>query len=122
MKSPSVNDNAPQMKRGDQRFYAHFRELSFVYEGQFEEVPIRPPDVSVHGMFIQTPRHFAEGAILKVRFRLARSRHEVRARAEVRYCLRGVGVGVEFVEISAEDRAAIENELCDAETSIHKHE
>ena len=116
MKSPFLNEK-PEFAatRGNQRYYAHFSELSFVYEGRFEEVPIRPPDISVQGMFLQTPHHFAEGAVLKVRCRLARSRHEVHARAEVRYCLPGVGVGIEFVEISAEDREAIENELRDAE-------
>jgi PilZ domain len=115
MKSSSINDKAPVMARGDQRYYAHFSELSFVYEGKFEEVPIRPPDISAQGMFIQTPHHFAQGAVLKVRFRLARSHHEVHARAEVRYCLTGVGVGVEFVSISPEDREAIRNELRDAQ-------
>jgi hypothetical protein len=117
MKSPSVHDKVPVTTRGDQRYYAHFSELSFVYEGKFEEVPIRPPDISTQGMFIQTLQHFAEGAVLKVRFRLARSHHEVHARAEVRYCLRGVGIGVEFLEISAEDRAAIEKELHEAQLS-----
>lgn len=115
MKSSSVNDNVPVTARGDQRYYAHFSELSFVYEGKFEEVPIRPPDISTQGMFIQTPHRFQEGAVLKVRFRLARSRHEVHARAEVRYCLPGVGIGVEFVNISPEDRDAIKNELRDAQ-------
>jgi PilZ domain len=114
VKSLSVNDRGSTTARGDQRYYAHFSELSFVYEGKFEEVPIRPPDISVQGMFIQTPHHFAEGAVLKVRFRLARSHHEVHARAEVRYCLSGVGIGVEFIEISSRDREAIENELREA--------
>ena len=114
MKSSSVNEKTQVVARGDQRYYAHFSELSFVYEGKFEEVPIRPPDISAQGMFIQTPKHFAEGAVLKVRFRLARSGHEVQARSEVRYCLPGVGVGVEFIEISDEDRAAIQNELSEA--------
>jgi hypothetical protein len=100
-----------QRIRGDQRYYAHFSELSFLYEGKVEEVPIRPPDISTQGMFIQTSQHFAEGTVLKVRFRLARSGHQVRTRAEVRYCLPGVGLGVEFIDISAEDREAIENEL-----------
>ena len=109
----SVNDKVPVTTRGDQRYYAHFSELSFTYEGQVEEVPIRPPDVSVQGMFIQTPRHFAEGAVLKVRFRLARSNHEVHVRGEVRYCLPGVGIGVEFFEISPEDCNAILTELRD---------
>jgi PilZ domain len=111
VKSSSVKDRGPATMRGDQRYYAHFSELSFVYEGKFEEVPIRPPDISIQGMFIQTLRHFEEGAVLKVRFRLARSHHEVHARAEVRYCLTGVGIGVEFVDISERDCEAIENEL-----------
>jgi hypothetical protein len=98
-------------ERQDRRYYAHFRELWITYEGYSEEVPLRPPDLSSRGMFIQTPRHFPEGAVLKVRFRLARSRYEVNARAEVRYCLPGVGIGVEFIEIPSEARLAIEDEL-----------
>jgi hypothetical protein len=35
----------------------------------------------------------------------------VNARAEVRYCLRGVGIGVEFIDIPPLDRQAIENEI-----------
>lgn len=89
----------------------HYRDLSLVYEGYSEEISIRAPDLSVQGMFINTTRHFPEGAVLKVTFRLARSGYEVHTRAEVRYCLEGVGVGVEFFEISPEDRSAIDEEL-----------
>ena len=71
--------------RQDKRYCAHFSELCVTYEGCSEEVPIRPPDVSVRGMFIQTVRQFPEGAVLKLRFRLARSQFEVHARGEVRY-------------------------------------
>ena len=120
MKTSSVNDTSIPSARGDQRYYGHLSELSFAYEGKMEEVPIRPPDMSAQGMFIQTAQRFAEGAVLKVRFRLARSRHEVQARAEVRYCLPGVGVGVEFVDISPTDRRAIEDELRGAQVSLHK--
>jgi hypothetical protein len=111
-----MKKNADPMmpERGNKRYYAHFCELSYSYEGYVEEVPIRPPDLSVRGMFVQTARHFPEGAVLKVRFRLARSYYEVHARAEVRYCLPGVGVGVEFIEISEEDRRAIEAEVQNA--------
>jgi hypothetical protein len=120
MKSSSDKNAAPLSTRGDQRYFAHFSELSFSYEGKIEEVPIRPPDISVQGMFIQTVQQFVEGAILKVRFRLARSHYEVHARAEVRYCLPGVGVGVEFVDITPQDRQAIESELHDAEVPALK--
>ena len=63
-------------------------------------------------MFINTADHFPEGAVLKLRFRLYRSRVEVNTRCEVRYCLPGVGVGVEFVQLPTEAARAIENELC----------
>jgi PilZ domain len=87
------------------------RELSVTYEGHSEEVALRPPDVSTRGMFINTSRNFPEGAVLNVQFRLGQTGAEVVTRAEVRYCLPGVGVGVEFVEISEEAVRAIEKEI-----------
>ena len=88
-----------------------FRKLSVTYEGHSEAVATRPPDLSAQGMFINTAREFPEGAVLNVRFRLGISGVEIRARAEVRYCLPGVGVGVEFVEISSAAVQAIEDEM-----------
>ncbi|MBZ5660270.1 MAG: PilZ domain-containing protein [Acidobacteriia bacterium] len=101
------------VERQAKRHASHYRELFITYEGHSEEIPLRPPDLSVKGMFIQTARRFPEGAVLKVRFRLVRSFYEVLARAEVRYCLPGVGIGIEFVEISSEARNAIREELRD---------
>ncbi len=94
--------------------YATYRGLSITYEGRSEQMEIRAPDISPRGMFIHIPRHFPEGAVLKVEFRLTRSGHTVHARSEVRYCLPGVGIGVEFVEISPEDAQAIEDEITTA--------
>jgi hypothetical protein len=62
-------------------------------------------------MFINTPNEFPEGAILKLRFRLSRTDVLVRTRCEVRYCLKGVGIGVEFVEAPPEATRAIEKEI-----------
>jgi PilZ domain len=90
---------------------SNLRDLSVQYEGRDELVRTRTPDVSTRGMFINTNQRFPEGAILSVRFRLARSGTEIRARAEVRYCSPGVGVGVEFTDISAESVAAIQREI-----------
>jgi len=87
------------------------RELAVTYEGHSETVVIRPPDLSTRGMFINTSQTFPEGAVLNIRFRLGRSDVEISARAEVRYCLPGVGVGVEFVDISPEAVHAIEDEI-----------
>ena len=86
-------------------------ELSLAYEGFTENIEMRPPDLSCHGMFVNTAKMFPEGAILKLRFRLARSGILIETRGEVRYCLPGVGVGVEFLEISPEAVRAIEEEL-----------
>jgi hypothetical protein len=87
------------------------RDLSVDYEGYSESIATRPPDISSRGMFINTNRTFPEGAVLNVQFCLAYSGVEIRSRAEVRYCLEGVGVGVEFVEISPEAVDAIEKEI-----------
>jgi PilZ domain-containing protein len=87
------------------------KEISVHYEGHTEEVAIRPPDVSTHGMFFNTPTRFPEGAVLNLRFRLALTGAEIRTRCEVRYCLPGVGVGVEFIGISPEAVRKIEREV-----------
>jgi hypothetical protein len=86
-------------------------ELSMIYEGFEEDICVRPPDLSPHGMFINTGTEYPQGAVLKLRFRLSRSGVLVQTRCEVRYCLKGVGVGVEFVGISPESVRAIEDEI-----------
>jgi hypothetical protein len=91
--------------------YPHLRELSLIYEGRSECIAVRAPDISPCGMFINTANHFPEGAVLKLQFRLTGSNVEVHTRCEVRYCLPGVGIGVEFVDISPEAVHAIEQEI-----------
>lgn len=90
---------------------ATLRELSVTYEGHSEDVALRPPDISTRGMFINTNRNFPEGSVLNVQFRLGRSGIQVTTRAEVRYCLAGVGVGIEFIDIPVESLRAIEREV-----------
>jgi hypothetical protein len=86
-------------------------QLHMSYEGGEGEVPIRAPDISLHGMFLNTTTHFPEGAVVNLRFRLTRSNVEVQTRGEVRYCLHGIGIGVEFVGIGVEALRAIEQEI-----------
>jgi len=90
---------------------AYYRDLSVVYEGSSLHLPVKPPDLSTHGMFINTAREFPVGAVLKIGFWLVHADFEVRARGEVRYCLAGVGVGVEFIHLPEEARRAIEREI-----------
>jgi len=96
--------------------------ISVYYEGNAEELASRPPDVSRQGMFISTARVFPEGAVLNLKFRLAISGAEIATRCEVRYCLPGVGVGVEFIGISPEAVRDIEHEikLCTRQNSRSK--
>jgi hypothetical protein len=100
--------------------FSSLSDLSVTYEGHSEEIVTRPPDISTRGMFINTTRTFPEGAVLNVKFHLALSGYEVRSRAEVRYCLPGVGVGVEFVGISADCVKAIEREIEIRDAAVEK--
>ena len=104
---------APKSILRDAERYRGYRDLTVVYEGSSEPLPVKVPDLSATGMFINTGKHFPEGAVLKLNFFLSRSNYEINCRAEVRYCLNGVGIGVEFVDISAEAQQAIEVELND---------
>jgi hypothetical protein len=102
-----------------ERRIQHLIELHMIYEGGGREIPLRPPDLSAHGMFVNTSTHFPEGAVVNLRFRLTRSNVEVQTRGEVRYCLPGIGIGVEFVGIGAESVRAIEKELKASSSSRH---
>jgi hypothetical protein len=108
--SPGTNPNSRNQTRITARFSC-LRDLSVTYEGHSEDVITRPPDISTEGMFLNTNRTFPEGAVLNVRFRLAHSGIEIQSRAEVRYCLAGVGVGVEFIKISPRAVLAIKDEI-----------
>ena len=87
------------------------REITVTYEGQNERTVVKAPDLSVNGMFISTSRRFPEGAVLNLQFRMAVTNAVVRTRCEVRYCLPGVGVGVEFIGIEPNAQRDIEREL-----------
>ena len=91
---------APSNQRSSPRVYG-VREITISYEGQNEEILVRPPNLSVRGMFINTGRTFPEGAVLNLRFALVLTGAEVRTRCEVRYCQAGVGIGVEFIGLAA---------------------
>jgi hypothetical protein len=98
--------------------YSNLKDLSVSYEGRSEIFPVRLPDISPAGMFINTAADFPEGAILKVSFRLVRSNRPIDVRCEVRYCLAGVGVGVEFIGMVSANRLAIAKELRAPQTAF----
>ena len=87
------------------------RELSLSYEGSKEQIHIRPPNLSARGMFICTSHIFPEGAVLSLRFRLAYTGAELQTRCEVRHCMPGVGIGVEFIGVTPEMERQIAREI-----------
>lgn len=97
-------------ERASQRVYS-LRKITISYEGQDENIIIKPPNVSTRGMFVNTSRAFPEGAVLNVCFELALSNAEIQTRCEVRYCQPGIGVGVEFIGLNADARELIEREI-----------
>jgi hypothetical protein len=107
----SGSDNSSKTSARRDVRHPQLTELSMIYEGFEEDICVRPPDLSPHGMFINTRTEYPQGAVLKLRFRLSRTGVVIETRCEVRYCLRGVGVGVEFVAIPPESVKAIEDEI-----------
>lgn len=105
---PSVKKFAPT--RSAERI-PQFRDLTVQYEGSSRAISPRTPDISTSGMFINTTEVFPETAVVKISFRLSRTRKLVEVRGEVRYCLPGVGIGVEYLDLSASARNAIAAEL-----------
>src|SRR5260221_8986530 len=108
-----MGGNEDKSNPGNRRDVRHpqLTELSMIYEGFEEDICVRPPDLSPHGMFINTSNDYPQGAVLKLRFRLSRTGVMIQTPCEVRYCLKGVGVGVEFVSIPPQFVRAIEDEI-----------
>ena len=79
-----------------------------VYEGSSDTIPLHPPDLSPRGMFIHTSLFLPVGSVLKMRLLL--SGREFQVRGEVRHCVQGQGVGVEFIDPSPDVVQAIQEE------------
>ncbi len=105
------NQNLRHARTGGELRVHGIRELSLSYEGSKEQIHIRPPNLSARGMFICTSHIFPEGAVLSLRFRLAYTDAEVQTRCEVRHCLPGVGIGVEFIGVTPEMERQIAREI-----------
>ncbi|HYE24408.1 MAG TPA: PilZ domain-containing protein [Clostridia bacterium] len=100
----------PTFTRSEHR-YKGYTDLKLNYEGSSKQVPVHVPDISPKGMFINTPQFFPIGSVVNVSFRLSGSDFKVETRGEVRYCLEGVGIGIEFVDIAPEAQRAIMDEF-----------
>jgi hypothetical protein len=75
-----------------------------------------PADVSVGGAFLRSDLLFEVGELLTLQFQLPPSGRSIRAQGRVIRVSRGLskdvpGMGVEFVDLPPDDRAAIEEQL-----------
>lgn len=65
-------------------------------------------DISIGGMFIETSEKFDANSAVNLRFHVDDSGQIVIATGEIRYIIQKLGMGVEFSDMSPEDRARIE--------------
>ncbi len=72
-------------------------------------------DISIGGMFIETRTPLPEGSEIKIRFQLGEGGPVIEVEAEVRYAIRDLCMGIEFVDLSPEDLKRIETYVSKAE-------
>jgi hypothetical protein len=74
--------------------------------------PRRSSDLSAGGMFLETIAAFPKDTVLQLKFKLGDDGSEpIAVRAKVLYVANGIGVGVEFMDLSPADRMRIERML-----------
>jgi hypothetical protein len=88
-------------RRAYQRVTFH-SEVWLGQDGLFTRTTERLSNVSIGGAFIETSQIFARGAILGLRF--ARASTFINSTIIVRNIYPGEGIGVQFLDISTEDR------------------
>ncbi len=94
-------------KKGDKRRHPRVPLLMQIECEQFTSLAYSR-DVSVGGVFIETKQPLAVGSELNLRFRLENESPIIVARAEVKYEVVKLGMGVLFIELSPDDRKRIE--------------
>jgi hypothetical protein len=74
--------------------------------------PRRSSDLSAGGMFLETIAAFPKDTVLQLKFKLGEDASEpIVVRAKVLYVANGIGVGVEFMDLSPHDQTRIEQML-----------
>jgi hypothetical protein len=72
----------------------------------------RSADLSAGGMFLETIAAFPRDTVLKLKFKLGENESApVVVQGRVLYVANGIGVGIEFIDLSPDDRARIERLL-----------
>ncbi|PYP83605.1 MAG: hypothetical protein DMF61_22835 [Blastocatellia bacterium AA13] len=87
------------------------KRIAYLCEVQCEGASVgslntRINDLSSSGLFIDSMTCFPVGSVLKLKFRIREN--EISTSAEVRYCMPQIGMGVQFIDLTEEARALIE--------------
>jgi hypothetical protein len=94
--------------RGRDHLRASVRtEIWLGHDGIFTRTPGELRDLSVGGACVQTSQRFAIGSLLNMRFQLPQSPGFVSGTVAVRNFRADAGMGVQFVDLSDDDRRRI---------------
>lgn len=98
----------------EQRRHPRLECTSEVWIGQdgiFSQTTERIANISIGGVFIETAGTFSRGTILSIRFKIGESGTLISSSAIVRNPRPGVGLGVEFLDLSPEAKHNLETFL-----------
>lgn len=70
-------------------------------------------DITEGGLYVHTGRMFPSGSILDTSFFIGK--HPVNLKAKVQHCQEGIGMGLEFVDLNPEQKAALKSLLTELE-------
>jgi hypothetical protein len=86
---------------------AHFEEIWIGQDGIFSRTGGHIRNISTSGVFIETEQSFGGGSVVNLRFSLGESKELVNCSAIVRNVQPGLGLGVEFLDLSSGSRNRI---------------
>ncbi|MDA1183252.1 MAG: PilZ domain-containing protein [Acidobacteria bacterium] len=82
-------------------------EIWIGQDGIFTNVNRMIRDMGNGGAFIETPELFSIGTVLSIRLRLPDTRDLLSCAVSVRHLGEGAGLGVQFLDLSQEDRQLV---------------
>ena len=82
-------------------------EIWIGQDGIFTNVRRVIRDLGSGGAFIETPELFSVGTVLNIRLRLPDTRGLLSGAVSVRHLGQGAGLGVQFLDLSPEDRELV---------------
>ncbi len=84
------------------------QEVWIGQDGIFSRTNERVSNISLGGLFVETSQSFANGDVLSLRFRLGDVQELISCTAIVRNSRPGIGMGVQFLDLSPEAKGILE--------------